>query len=422
MNAKVFPALDNYLTALCYLFLTDKNVRAQCDRCGVRFASLPKTQATESATKAQAIASFELARHELKDDAAFLEMGMPDLRQVPVDDVAFLEKLNGLLENQKVYELCAEGMSDPIGVKEKIKNFQESLCTEVSYGPLDAVMSVYLPEWSERVQKEQAIVKIKNFERLSEMIGGFNPGRIGILLAETGFGKTNLGLSLALNARATMATGYANQEMSFDDISKRIAVLDKKIKHRDFYQLVKDESFVRSGWDNGKGFYITNGQSLSVNQIKGWVRSLSRETPIRFLVIDYDQCLNLETSRNVPEWKALQNALADFDNFSREVECFILVLAQLNREGEISGSHRSNFKSHVTLKFFNDDEHGPIIRADKNRNGIHGAFLKVDYDTESSLIREIEVCPPKGKKKKREIKLPPTPKNSTPDMRYPYAD
>lgn len=420
MSAKVFPKLEAFLDALGFLYCTDEHVRDSVERLGIRFKALPQSYGAQVAARAQAIGDFKLARHELSHELTLLEMGVQDFKIIPRDDLTLQEKLNALLEEQRVYELCLLGQKDPRAALEQIKNFQETLSANVNYGEFDALMNVYLHEWKEKVERGEDEIIIPGFERLSKMIGGFNPGRIAILLAETGFGKTNLGLLLALAARHSLGSIYFNMEMSYTDICKRIATLESKSKHKDFYQNVRREEWIKSFSDNGKGFVITDGRTLSPNQVKALVRNISRIQPVGFVVVDYDQCLELEVNRDTPEWKALQKTLADFDNFAKEMNCFILVLSQINRDGEISASHRALFKAHTVLNFRNDETHGPIIHAKKNRHGKANAALKVEYIEDSSEIIECEVISLSNKKQKREIKLPKTAPAEV--MRYPYAD
>lgn len=404
---KVYPPLEDFLNALGYLYCTDTDTRTMVEDLGIRFKSLPQCFATTTAYKAQSIGDFALAKHELYGDIVLLEKVTTAFRIVPDDPNTFQVKLKSLLEDHQVFELCAKGQADPQGARESIRNFQESMTSDVTFGDFANVMQVHLAGWKSKVEAGQSLIKIPRFEKLSEVIGGFNPGRLGSLYGDTGFGKTNCALQLALMARQVMGVLYINQEMGLEDISKRIATLESGIPHKDFYFHVRKPEWANGFANNGRGFFITEGRSLSLMQIKALIRRISKTTPLGFVVIDYDQCIELETSRDVPEWKALQNALSDLDNFSKEMDCFILVLGQLNREGEVSASHRATFKAHTVLHFRNDDEHGAVIHAKKNRHGRAHAAVSVNYDEETSQITELEVLNLKSvKKTKREIQLP----------------
>jgi hypothetical protein len=402
---KIFEALENFLDALGFLYVTEIEFKNLCDKNGITFRMLPKTMGSELATKAQFINDFGLAKAEMRSNLTLLERLIPDFNVVPADEEAILSKLSSLLEENRVYQLCQRGVDDPRAAITAIREFQEGLSSDVTYGEYSSIMDVSLDEWTARVEQGEAVVSVQGFEKLCQMIGGLNPGRIGILLADTGFGKTNLGLTLALRARHTMGVAYANMEMSLEDISKRIAILESGIKHKEFYEQVRLKEFKDRFRDDGKGFFLTEGRTLSPMQIKVWIRTLNKKSPLGLVVIDYDQCLELGISRDVPEWKAIQNTLSDFDNFAKEVGCFILVLAQLNREGEISSSHRSLYKAHTVLHFRNDEDHGPVIHAKKNRHGRSNACLAVDYDEESSGIIERDLVEASQKKQKRTIEI-----------------
>lgn len=415
-----YPKLEDFLNALGYLYCTDSNVKDSCERMNVNFRTVPNCFGVELAIKAQAFNNFDMAKYELRDELSVLIRFVKDLRQIPTEDLLLKEKLDLLLGEDKIYNLCEKGINDPSLIIEDIKNLQDTLSEPIVIAEFGELLPSYLKVWKKRVEKNEQEVLIEGLEKLSEMIGGFNPGRLAILMGDTGFGKSNLGLTIALRARHAMPVVYFNMEMGFEDVSKRIAVLESKISHKEFYQRVKNDDWAKSFNDNGKGFYITEGKTLSPQQIKAAVRTIVKNKNIGLIVVDYDQCLELNVDRFTPEWKAIQNTLAEFDNFAKEINCFILVLAQLNRDGEISSSHRSLYKAHTVLHFKSDDRHGPIIQVKKNRHAKSNVALLVNYPPESSCITEVNIINYSDKKEKRQINVPATTNILTP--RVPYAD
>jgi hypothetical protein len=67
--------------------------------------------------------------------------------------------------------------------------------------------------------------RVAGWEMLSDAIGGFNPGRLALCMAQTGYGKTNLALNLAMSAQETMNTWYFNMEMGLEDIFERMMAI-----------------------------------------------------------------------------------------------------------------------------------------------------------------------------------------------------
>ena len=387
----IYPKLEEYLDAVVLLYLTDEFMRTTIDENGLNFERLPQCNSTKIGVKAQKIGNFKLAQHECRDDLCLLERVVSSFTQVPTDGLTVIEKLNVLMKQNRIFNIGQTAILDPEQGYIQIKEFRDEVCGEIVDGYKHDLMSVFLPIISAEIEENKDCITIGGFEKLSGAIGGFNPGRMGILMAETGFGKTNLGLSLALRANATMGVGYVNMEMSFKDICKRMGVLERGITYTEFHQKVRDEEWRRSFRETEHPMCITDGKSAKPIEIKAWIRKKVREDRIQFVIVDYDQCLTLNTSYDTPEWKAMQDVLMDFDDFCKEVNIFLLVIAQINREGEIAASHRALYKAHSVMLFCNDDEFGPSIVIKKNRHGRKGAVITVQYDQENSKITEQEL-------------------------------
>jgi len=93
-------------------------------------------------------------------------------------------------------------------------------------------------------------------------------------------------------------------------------------------------------------------------------------------------------NRNIQEWKALQQAIIRLEDLAKELNFCIIVLAQLNRDGEISASHRATFSAHTVLNFRDHPTLGPVIDAKKNRHGKKDSVVTVDYTEISARITE----------------------------------
>lgn len=224
------------------------------------------------------------------------------------------------------------------------------------------------------------------------MIGGFNPERIGIAMGETGFGKTNLAINLALAAARTMGVAYVNMEMGYADMVKRFAVIGAQVNYRDYGQGAFDPGAVKNRLSSvADKIQITSGKALSLPQISAWARLRHRKNPLGLLVIDYDQKVDLRLGFGIEEWKELQKAVEAFEALAMELGIYVLLLAQVNREGKIAGSFRALYPAHTALRFREHETHGPIIEAVKNRHGKKSQALTVLYNQENSSLIEGDV-------------------------------
>ena len=142
----------------------------------------------------------------------------------------------------------------------------------------------------------------------------------------------------------------------------------------------------------GKGLLVTNGKSLTLDNIKGLARVEHGKSPLGLIIIDYDQKIELSTTRDIQEWKALQIAVASLEELAKELGIYILLFAQeSSEEGRISGSFRSTFSAATVMRFFRHKDGNDYILADlKNRFGPIGEGVRVKYSPDTSLVKEVE--------------------------------
>ncbi len=245
----------------------------------------------------------------------------------------------------------------------------ERLCENVTSGKLVK----HLPEWP----------------LLSNLIGGFNPGRLGMILAESGFGKSNFCLNLALSAQKEMRVVYFNMEMLIEDMMDRAHVIMTGVPWSD---LKKGAVPVYKDCLVQGNLMMTNGVDKSLDQIRLITKRLNQEKHVEFVVVDYDQKILLNTDSKTPEWMALRDAFINLEGLAKEVGCYVLVAAQSsNDEGKVSGSLRSKFPCSTVMFFHEHETQGPIISIKKNRFESKNQFLKVDYSPQKSTVREKEI-------------------------------
>lgn len=308
---------------------------------------------------------------------------------LPKSPSIIAQRANEIIRRHKIFEAAEQifkKQTDPDVVIDLI-NFKK--IEPVESGALEDLSSYYIQETKEIASKGDTRLIVPGFEHLSKGIGGFNPQRISIFTGETGLGKTNFAVNFCLAAAKVGAVAYVNMEMSFRDMVSRFAVIGgsdyKSYFSGRFIPLQVENSIARPFEIN-----ITSGRQLSLGQIKAHLTLLKSTKNIKFAVIDYDQKIELKYEKNIPEWKELQNILIELEDTAKELELHIMVLAQVNREGAISGSFRSLFPAHTVLAFTIHADHGPIIHAKKNRHGKKNLAVKVDYSESSSRITEKE--------------------------------
>ncbi len=316
-------------------------------------------------------------------------------------------RANELLRRDSIYKAAVKIVNNQ-NHDEALSLLSYKKIEPVECSSIEDLSSYYVSEFKSLVERGVAKIIVPGFRKLSEAIGGFNPKRVCIFMGETGLGKTNFAVNFSLSAAQVSAVAYVNMEMSFEDMVNRFAVISSST-YKEYYRGGFNENEICFNLKTNHKINITSGKQLSLEQIESFLGLQKKEENIKFAVIDYDQKIDLDLSGNIPEWKSLQNAIIKIEEISKELDINIIVLAQVNRDGMISGSFRSLFPATTVLHFRTHESLGPIIEIKKNRHGKKDQAIKVSYDQDSSRIKEIEVVNLKdfSEEKRVEIKKRP---------------
>jgi len=238
-------------------------------------------------------------------------------------------------------------------------------------------------------------ILLNEWEKLSKMIGGFNPGRLILITAKTGFGKTNLALSIATSAMAKTNVLYFNMEMLVEDVVKRIIMAKGEFSRKDFASgdyINNTKTFstwYSSAIKNEFKLFISDGRSLSVDEISSTISQENIKTKLGLVIIDYDQKIRTPNERD--QWKELHMAVEQLEEIAKMCELPIIILAQEDDDEKIRSSKRITQSATAQLSFKDVDYFGTkkyILEAKKNRHGIANAKLEVNYIHSMSSCKE----------------------------------
>jgi DnaB-like helicase C terminal domain len=310
-----------------------------------------------------------------------------------------------LLQQSRAEFIATEVLKTPTKAIELWRSYEAGLPFDDGLKDLRDSVAGAFKSYKEKTFNRELVNTIPNWPVLSDFIGGFNPGRLGLCLAQTGFGKTNLALNLALSARRKMNVWYFNMEMLIEDILERCWAI---FYGTSFSELRKScniniDEFLNT-FEFTKKLRVTSGRDKSLQEIKTLSRAQSLVEPAGLIIVDYDQKIQFDHNSKIPEWKALQLAMISLEDLAKELNCFVLVLAQSNPEGEISGSNRSRFSASSVWSFEDDEDLGPIIRFNKNRFGELNKVIRVNYERFCARVTENEIVAV-AKKQKVKVKI-----------------
>lgn len=407
--------LSSFLNSVAFVYLTDQDFQNTSAVVGIDWNNLPDFDSVKIVKKYLALRVEESHRQvvfQMSDDLRFLESTELDFKLVGTNEEMLAANFQKYFKEHRFSEL-GKALSKNPNLGEKIlSEFDiEKINAHAGKTVLEFMPKTYF-DFLHKQSQGLAKVIIKNFEQVSNMIGGFNFGRVILILGETGFGKTNFALNLALNASLGRRCLYVNMEMPLEDITNRLAVLNSQKSFKDLYDgkilLAEATAGIESFGNNLK---FTTGFSASVQSIESLMRK-EHKKGLHFVIIDYDQKIDLVYSKNVPEWKLLQIAIQRIEDVAKELEVCVILLAQLNREGSISSSHRATFTAHTILNFKRNDAAdvfqqsvNAIVVAEKNRHGKKSQAVLLNYNDQNLKITEISTIDYKKQETKSELRV-----------------
>lgn len=379
---EITQTLAKYLVA-------DESMFDEMAALGINPADWPEGRAREIAInygQLRAKNGHSFAAHMLAKDAAMVSIH-PD---VPLDSGALRA-----IYHQELKTFRARRLADRLSI--------------ARVGEIDSIVDEYLSQKSEGIRlynfgeeipnlireneaaraEGRSRVEIPGWERLSEMIGGFNPGRVSLLLAETGFGKTNLSLSIARSAAEVGPVLCINMEMMGHDLGDKLLMGSTKTNYENY----KNGAYRSDAIDQAHKKFLknkliyTDGRSMSIQEIFGLARRQKVAGGLFALFVDYDQKIKLPISRDLPEWKALQVAVQDLEDLAKQLGIYIMLMSQSNEDGDPSGSKRSKNPATTVLRFYVADGK-PVVQAIKNRFGPKDAAIEVEYVAAQSYVAE----------------------------------
>lgn len=274
---------------------------------------------------------------------------------------------------------------DPLKANELVAAFKTNSDSQVKVHHVQAELHDYIANHAAEYKNEKEfVVKIPGWPLLSNGIDGFNPARVILIAAQTGVGKTNLSLNLALAASKKMPVLYFNMEMLKNDMYQRIVQMGAKVSKNEWRSNLSQAVSERAGkllsdLYSHEGLYITDGRALAIEEICSTIYRRVDEDKIKFVIVDYDQ--KIRTKHRVDEWQALQRAIEELEEVAKVTETCIIVLCQADDNNLPKASKRMVQSASVLLSFFKEGE-SYFLETNKNRNNDKIKLkIKVDFTT-----------------------------------------
>jgi len=173
---------------------------------------------------------------------------------------------------------------------------------------------------------------------INGLIDGCRPGALYIVGARPASGKTMMGLNLAVElARTGKTSVFVSLEMSESEIHKRLlAQLGEVDMKRINTGVLNDDDLPRlqaaQEQIRALKLAVLDDPAVTVAQIRGYVRTLSRSHEIGSLTVDYVGLLQGDPSK--PRHQLIGEFSRAMKLIAKEFHIPVIVLSQLNRKSE----------------------------------------------------------------------------------------
>lgn len=260
------------------------------------------------------------------------------------------------------------------------------------------------------------------WSRFSDLIGGLVPGRMIIIAARPGLGKTDFICHMIADLVTNPKSGCAmlcSLEMNADEVCNRLIGIGAHVPHRkiDTKNLTSEEcERVFAAADSlmknsANRLVIDDSVNLNVSKIRSMVRREQAKRDVKIVFVDHLGLLESET-KETSRYEIITEASRRLKILAKETNTCVVVLSQLNRQCTQRASARptmSDLRDSGSIEqdadqvillhrddYVKDNENLGVVDAivDKNRHGDRGV-VKFFYDAKDYSLEERSVGPAK---------------------------
>lgn len=239
---------------------------------------------------------------------------------------------------------------------------------------------------------------------LDHMTRGWHPGRLYVVGARPGVGKSILGVDAALQvARDGKHVFMASAEMPEDELGTRMIANIGKISLSTLQGQKSETDWGRISWATnalmGLPIAIDDNSQQSVASIRTQCRDLKRKGELGLIVVDYLQLLT-PADRKAPRQEQVADMSRSLKVLAREMEAPVIALAQLSRAqfqrtdktpqlSDLRESGAIEADADVVLLLHRDEPPNDFemtVHIAKNRHGPKGQFPLLVHGHHSRLV------------------------------------
>lgn len=383
---------EKMLHAIAWEWVIDPEAKAKFRALGVE-----PSQWTSSKAK-WLLCDFERTQSEKTRLELIMHLETVERGEFAPTEGEFRARYGSQLKLARAKELATRIQSNLGSADEIVASYMLTNSQPQEFKTAEEVLREGFTRLKERQAKGLALVEMPNWPLLSQGIKGFNPGRIIILPAQTGAGKTTLALNWAFNMAQKMPVLFFNMEMPIDDLAPKVYQSLAKQTLGSWFSGNPNLEMAETALSKTKfRLEMSQGTALTIDSLIAKIASFRVEYGPAFVIVDYDQKMSLRPGYD--EWKALHLAVQELEQVAIKSECCVLLLAQANDDGKPRASSRMTQSSATQLLFGQDEAGERFIQATKNRFGLKDYTVSLVCDLSIGLIAEAgeKMLPPRRK-------------------------
>ena len=283
----------------------------------------------------------------------------------------------------------------------------DSNSTEVKIFDGEGLEQSLLDSWKDG---SSSIIIPCGIEKLDKMLhGGFTIDKLYTIGAAPGTGKTSMAQQIIINAlEKKFGVLFISMEMerknlfvrflaSFNSINPFRMLINNIFKHEtDKFDL----SLKR--WNSLKENYFMTEGTLSLKKIESTLKRKIKTNPIKLLVVDYIQIMELRDCKNISEASLIKENIRGLKELATKYHVCTIALSQLTKDmlggkpglKALKGSGGMGEDSDCVINLWTDSDDmedsaiKPVnIEVAKNRNGMKGGLV-VNFDGEFNRFTE----------------------------------
>jgi len=358
-----------YFSRIARLFIEDPDAFIHFRTHGFSALDWPACDGREVALQFERLAderSVEFAKLKLSDRALNLE----SVDQLP-QEFDQIWNLAADMATYGIWEQTARAiLADPMKGPEVVAQVRTGHRVEM-FNVQDVILK-HIEEQTELSRQGKSYrLTIPGWEELSKNVGGFNAGRVGFIVAETGAGKTTLAMNLLSSASKQFPVLMVNMEMETKDMLDRLLKMESGVEPEWLTDQPSLDTQSRTidaarSVQNRTPFIMTDGRALTMPEITSAIIRAKEKHGVQIVIVDYDQ--KIVADNDSEEWKEILRAMVKLEELSKATETFIFVLAQGDENGMPKASKRAMQPCSCVL-YLHAEGKGHWIESRKNRFG-----------------------------------------------------